>query len=504
MLQVGQALFQLITLPARCIKTVSQKPHHDDAQRARRDQESERQEEIGPTPPGRLTIRRPHHDTDRWMFAQKPHDIWRVGIRDGVVLALVGDRGHLERLIVRVDDNGSHFAPLQLAGEAASGRSGVRVRGAGWRCAPVHRELDDHGDNEYAFRICNGLGSTAGYGTDEDEPLCTAGTSAARVDRILSVDDLVAAPAWLRQAQPSDPTSLLHHPGPRGCQIHLSFVAGLRGQQRGMANEPISAPPAAQRVRRDMLDEGRRLVDAARSEGITLRLLGGLGVREHCRTLELCERDYSDLDMVALGRQARHLAALFAGFGYAENYEVSTATANGTLQFVRPCEHDGGLGLGRAHTDDHIDVFLDTFRMDHDIALAKRLQIEPYTVSLGDLLLTKLQIFKLNEKDLRDIVTLLGDFDVGEEDGPQVIDGSYVGELCAGDWGLFYDVAMNLKRVEEGAATFGLSEAQVARVRHGVMRLIAAIDGAPKSARWRLRARVGTRKNWHSELDGQE
>jgi len=253
-----------------------------------------------------------------------------------------------------------------------------------------------------------------------------------------------------------------------------------------------------------MLDEGRRLVDAARSEGITLRLLGGLGVREHCRTLELCERDYSDLDMVALGRQARHLAALFAGFGYAENYEVSTATANGTLQFVRPCEHDGGPGLGRAHTDDHIDVFLDTFRMDHDIALAKRLQIEPYTVSLGDLLLTKLQIFKLNEKDLRDIVTLLGDFDVGEEDGPQVIDGSYVGELCAGDWGLFYDVAMNLKRVEEGAATFGLSEAQVARVRHGVMRLIAAIDGAPKSARWRLRARVGTRKNWHSELDGQE
>ena len=253
-----------------------------------------------------------------------------------------------------------------------------------------------------------------------------------------------------------------------------------------------------------MLDEGRRLVDAARSEGITLRLLGGLGVREHCRTLELCERDYSDLDMVALGRQARHLAALFAGFGYAENYEVSTATANGTLQFVRPCEHDGGPGLGRAHTDDHIDVFLDTFRMDHDIALAKRLQIEPYTVSLGDLLLTKLQIFKLNEKDLRDIVTLLGDFDVGEEDGPQVIDGSYIGKLCAGDWGLFYDVAMNLKRVEEGAATFGLSEAQVARVRHGVMRLIAAIDGAPKSARWRLRARVGTRKNWHSELDGQE
>jgi hypothetical protein len=312
------------------------------------------------------------------------------------------------------------------------------------------------------------------------------------------------APARLRHATPSDQTSLPHHPGSRGSQIHLSFVAGSRGQQSGMTKEPIPAAPAAQRVRRDMLDEGRRLVDAARSEGITLRLLGGLGVREHCRSLELCERDYSDLDMVALGRQARPLVALFAGFGYADNYEVSTATANSELQFVRPCRHGGGPGTAPAHADDHIDVFLDTFRMDHDIVLAKRLQIEPYTVSLGDLLLTKLQIFKLNEKDLRDIVTLLGDFDVGEEDAPGVINGRYIGELCAGDWGLFYDVAMNLHRVDEGVAAFELGRDQVARVRHGVMWLIGAIDGAPKSARWRLRARVGTRKSWHSELDGQE
>ena len=34
-----------------------------------------------------------------------------------------------------------------------------------------------------------------------------------------------------------------------------------------------------------MLDEGHRLVDAARAEGLTLRLLGGLAVREHCRDL---------------------------------------------------------------------------------------------------------------------------------------------------------------------------------------------------------------------------
>jgi hypothetical protein len=271
-----------------------------------------------------------------------------------------------------------------------------------------------------------------------------------------------------------------------------------------MAEESTASALAAQRVRHDMLDEGRRLVDAARAEGLTLRLLGGVAVREHCRSVELCERDYTDLDMVAPARQGRRLAALFARFGYAENVDVSRATSNAELQFVRPCTHDGGPGSGPAHADDHVDVFLDTFRMDHEIALSRRLDIEPYTLSLSDLLLTKLQIFKLNEKDLRDIVTLLADAEVGDEEAPGVVDRLYIGKLCADDWGLFYDVALNLQRVTERVDTFGMSETQVAHVREGVLRLIAAIDGAPKSLRWRLRARVGTHAPWHSELDDQE
>jgi hypothetical protein len=269
-----------------------------------------------------------------------------------------------------------------------------------------------------------------------------------------------------------------------------------------MTNDPPSAAPGTESVRHDMADEARRLIDAARAEGLTLRLLGGLGVREHCRTLELCARDYSDLDMVAPAKQARRLAALFKGFGYAENYEVSAATANGELQFVRPCDHGGKADP--VHTDDHVDVFLGTFRMDHDISLEHRLELEPYTLSLSDLLLTKLQIFRLNEKDVRDIVTILADTEVGKQDGPGMIDAGYIGKLCGDDWGLFYDVAMNLQRVDDGAATFALNDAQVASVRRGVLRLIAALDEAPKSLRFRMRARIGTRKSWHSELDDQE
>ena len=58
-------------------------------------------------------------------------------------------------------------------------------------------------DNEHSFCICNGLCSAAGYDADKEEPLYTAGTSAARVDRILPVGDLMAELAGARQTAPS-------------------------------------------------------------------------------------------------------------------------------------------------------------------------------------------------------------------------------------------------------------------------------------------------------------
>jgi nitronate monooxygenase len=47
-------------------------------------------------------------------------------------------------------------------------------------------------DNERFFCICDGLFSAAGHDADKDEPIYTAGTTAARVDRIVSAGDLMA------------------------------------------------------------------------------------------------------------------------------------------------------------------------------------------------------------------------------------------------------------------------------------------------------------------------
>ena len=102
------------------------------------------------------------------------------------------------------------------------------------------------------------------------------------------------------------------------------------------------------------------------------------------------------------------------------------------------------------------------------------------------------------------MVSLLSDAEVGDDDAPGTINGRYIGRLCADDWGLFHDVAVNLQRVGERVDAFDLSASQHARLGRGLMRLTAAIDGAPKSLHWRLRARIGTRATWHNELEDQD
>jgi hypothetical protein len=278
-------------------------------------------------------------------------------------------------------------------------------------------------------------------------------------------------------------------------------------------------------ARKEMPREARRIVDAARERGIDLRLMGGLGVREHCAQLAFCERDYADLDMVGRRRQFRAIAELFADLGYEENMRARLSTRGRQLQFVRACEHvDPGLGVS-VHPDDHVDVFLDTFKMDHELDLGDRLESGEYTLPVTDLLLTKLQIHKTNEKDLRDILTLLKDLDVRDVDGDQaaavtdssrtadvtgvhrkadVIDVRRIAEECAEDWGMYYDVVQNLRRAEAALEAHAMTAEERARLRAAVGRLNRAIEQAPKSRAWRKRAKVGTRKPWYNEIEDQD
>jgi len=257
-------------------------------------------------------------------------------------------------------------------------------------------------------------------------------------------------------------------------------------------------------TREDMIADARRIIDAAREQGIVLRLIGGLAVRFHCETLDFCERDHGDIDLVGHRRDANRLATLFAGLGLEENVHVRLATGGRQLQFAREGRHRKEWARYGQHYDDHVDVFLDTFKMDHAIDLTDRLDPEGYTITVSDVLLTKLQMANLNEKDERDIFTLLQDLELGTADDPGAVDVPYLARLCARDWGLFHDVESNLAFLRARLDVYDLGPAERDRVRTNLARLEGAIQAEPKSRAWRLRARVGTRRPWHDTVEEQD
>jgi hypothetical protein len=254
-------------------------------------------------------------------------------------------------------------------------------------------------------------------------------------------------------------------------------------------------------AREQMAAEGKELVDQARARGLKLRLVGGLAVRDHCEVLDFCSRDHSDLDMASLSATVVDLVAFFAARGYTEDPHARQATGGTQARFWRPCVHGGDRPV---HEDDHVDVFLDTFVMDHSIDLRQRLDIEPYTLPLSDVLLTKLQIYESDTRDLRDAVTILKDRVLGEEDVPGVINGAYIARLCAADWGLYHDVLRNLSALADLIPSLGLAPHDAARVEASRARLEAAIEDEPKTRRWRRRARKGTRRAWHNEVEERD
>jgi hypothetical protein len=143
-----------------------------------------------------------------------------------------------------------------------------------------------------------------------------------------------------------------------------------------------------------------------------------------------------------------------------------------------------------------VDVFIDSFRMCHQIPLADRLNGSDRTVPLAELLLTKLQIIELNEKDVRDTVLLLHGHTVEEHDD-DAVNAARVAELCAADWGLWRTITANLERCRTHLDDYELDSGDRDRIHSRFDELLGRIEDEPKSRGWKLRARVGDRKRWY-------
>ncbi len=135
--------------------------------------------------------------------------------------------------------------------------------------------------------------------------------------------------------------------------------------------------------------------------------------------------------------------------------------------------------------------------MCHKFDFRDRIGLEPQTITVSDLLSTKLQIVEMNEKDIKDILVMLLDHEVAVEESADKINATYIARLCAEDWGIYRTFTMNLDRIPEFVRRLSLDDDQRARITGRSDLLRKSIEGAPKTMGWKMRAAVGDRKRWY-------
>jgi hypothetical protein len=239
-------------------------------------------------------------------------------------------------------------------------------------------------------------------------------------------------------------------------------------------------------------EEADRILQSADREDVMLRLLGAVAFRRHCGTYghlqDRLGRTFTDIDFAGYGKQAGRISALMRALGYQEDSATYVESAGSRLVFGHP------------ETSVHVDVFLDKLEFCHTIQWNGRLEIDSPTIPLAELLMEKLQIVEINEKDVIDSIMLLLEHPLGDSDDETINVGT-VTALCASDWGWWRTTTMNLEKVRLLADGYEqLSAEEKARVAEQVGALRARIDEVPKNLGWRLRAKVGDRKKWYRDV----
>ena len=180
------------------------------------------------------------------------------------------------------------------------------------------------------------------------------------------------------------------------------------------------------------LDEGKRIAEEAQKQGIVMRVMGPLALHYYfpeqidlyAKLERLGDRYFTDIDYATYSKTRKHLVKFMESVGY--ECDLQTMAMTGTTRHIY---FGGKVPM--------IDVFIDKLDYCHEVNYDGRLELDPWSVSLADILLQKLQIWEINDKDLKDIEYLFTVAEFGEDD-TKMVNVGYIARRFADDWGFWY------------------------------------------------------------------
>lgn len=242
-----------------------------------------------------------------------------------------------------------------------------------------------------------------------------------------------------------------------------------------------------------MKAEAIRIINEGTKRDLHLRLLGAIAFQTRCPNFNFLttrlNRTLSDIDFAGYSTESRQINGLMKDLGYADEPMVTALWGH-----RRTIWDNKSNGM-------HVDIFFDRLEMNHDISFENRLSIHPLTIPLEEMLLEKMQIVHLEEKDIVDTTMLLREHEVGGSDS-ETIDANYIAKLLANDWGFYYTCTTNLKKVSDKLETYQeLKQADRDDVNGKIQKLMKALEDEPKSFGWKMRAKVGSSRKWYRDVE---
>ncbi len=246
-----------------------------------------------------------------------------------------------------------------------------------------------------------------------------------------------------------------------------------------------------------MLAAAKDIVLAGERARVSIRAIGGIAVWDRLsvsvRTvLERVRSIPRDVDLLAARNSEKEIKKIFAELpGYTPDERLIAWHGHHRQRYFKMDDH-GEVGF-------EVDVFLGKPPLCHDIDFADRLDLDGMTMAPTDLLLQKLQVHDADQKDLLDTSCLLADYSPQDGEGQRTIEVGRITDLTSHDWGFYYTATSNLDKAL--TATQQLDDPIRQTAAANIHVLASRIDDAPKSRRWKMRARVGTRVQWYEDVE---
>ncbi|MGQ9586782.1 MAG: hypothetical protein ACUVT7_00140 [Thermoplasmata archaeon] len=246
------------------------------------------------------------------------------------------------------------------------------------------------------------------------------------------------------------------------------------------------------------IEEAERLVDEASRRGIVLRVMGGMAIYMRCgsefaeswkKLKRLGDRVFTDIDFVSYSKHKNDMIEFMRAVGYQTDANLIVQAGKNRQIF-----YGGKVPM--------VEVFYDKLDMNHLIDYSGRLEADTVTVPLAELMLQKLQIVKINDKDIKDLAVLLATHDIGKGNPEKIEIDLINSKYMQSDWNFYYTATTNLAKVIEAVKGFDvLTEEDKLRISQRAARALQAIESAPKTVKWKLRARIGPKVKWYNDVD---